>query len=384
MSLINQMLKDLEARSAPQLDEHSDTIKGITWTAASKPAKKRYYIFAATAAGLLCTGIAVGGYYHLSNDSALVVEDINKTEIAATMVTAKEPNNSAVVAEARQTENNNIAVIADNDNFPDVEIVHKRDDTEARKMLAALVARGALVTNRENAKQPKKIIERPMVLALAENDSKSNSENNIIVRKKLRPLDNNKLAEIAYQQGYDHIARGQQAEAEKKLKHTLELRPNHVKAREMLAVLYLQQERVTDAADLLKQGISESPRYVAFREIYARVLMAQNQLPKAISMLREAAPDLNQYPNYHALLAGLYQQNKQHEEAAAIYLNLVKKNPQQSQWWLGMAIAMEKIGKKTEAISAYKKARELKLPAKLMKYANTRLQNLDTGSTSNQ
>ena len=147
--------------------------------------------------------------------------------------------------------------------------------------------------------------------------------------------------------------------------------------------MYLQQERISDAADILKQGMSLSPEYMPYREIYARTFMAQNKIPEAIEMLNTDAPALNRYPGYYALLAGLYQKNEQYEHAAGLYLKLIKKTPKQSQWWLGMAISLEKLGKMTEAKSAYKKARKLKLPAKLMRYVDSRLQKMDRNENAN-
>lgn len=87
---------------------------------------------------------------------------------------------------------------------------------------------------------------------------------------------------------------------------------------------------------------------------------------------------------YYPLLAGMYQKNEEHDLAAGIYLKLIKKTPQQSQWWLGMAISLEKLGKFTEVKSEYKKARKLKLPAKLMKYVDSRLKRMDTNDSSSQ
>jgi MSHA biogenesis protein MshN len=112
--------------------------------------------------------------------------------------------------------------------------------------------------------------------------------------------------------------------------------------------------------------------------------MAQNQLPAAITMLEAQVPDFNRHLNYYALLAGLYQQNQQHDKAAETYLKLVKKNPQQSRWWLGLGISLEKMGKNVEAISAYKKARDLKLPARLMKYVDGRLQEMGATHAATQ
>ena len=383
MSLINQMLKDLEERSAPQLDEHTDTIKGISWTVSSKANSKRKFILATSIASILCTGIAAGSYYHFSADTSTqsdvvsVTEENSKDEIMATASDVTPIAASYASEQSIDTED----VVQIDGQAKEENIVEQPDESEARKMLAALVASGALPAKKVTKVIPQKVAKQPIIELAAIDNTRSGKGT---VQKTLRPLDNSKLAEISYQQGYELIARGQRVPAEKKLLHALELMPSHIKAREILGVLYLQQERIADAAEILKQGISLSPEYMPYREIYARTFMAQNQIPEAIMMLNNDAPELNRYPGYYALLAGLYQKNEQHEHAASIYLKLIKKTPKQSQWWLGMAISLEKLGKMAEAKSAYIKARKLKLPAKLMRYVDSRLQKMDKNESSSQ
>lgn len=389
MSLINQMLQDLEARSAPQLDEHADAIKGVTWTTSTGRTNKRRYVVATLIASILCTGIAVAGYYHLNSDTRLAEASADSASNVVTTSTASAVSKE-VAAYVRQAPVQQLVRADEIEAKTNAEANKEKNskDSEARKMLAALVAKGALAepkkmaTKRPSLAKQKPI--RPAPIQLAERESIAPSENKVTVQKKLRPLGKKKLAEIAYQEGYEFIASGQQAAAENKLLHALDLLATHSKAREMLAVLYLQQQRLAEASQVLTEGMKLLPGHLPFREIYARILMAKNQLPQAITMLNQDAPNLDQQPNYHALLAGLYQQNQQHEQAAATYLKLIKHNPQQSQWWLGMAISLEKLHKNAEAISAYKKARELKLPARLMKYVDSRLQYLDASHAASQ
>jgi len=380
MSLINQMLKDLEERSAPQLDEHQDTIKGIAWTASSKSYNKRHFVSAITIASILCTGMAAAGYFHFSGNAEKQIEIasenskesllFNQTNDRVSSVGGSEPTQELIKHDAEH-ENVNPSKTSE---IPELE------EIQARKMLAALMATGTLPAKQDViAKLKEKELPR-MQLAEADPVVKQSA----VVQKKLRPLDKNKRAEISYQQGYELLARGQQNAAEHKLLHAIGLVASHIKARETLAVLYLQQQRITDAADILKRGMSLSPSYMPYREIYARTFMANNQLPGAIAMLNKEPPSLNNNISYYALLAGLYQKNQEHDAAAATYLKLIKNNPKQSQWWLGMAISLEKLEKKKEAKSAFLKARKLKLPAKLQKFVDSRLRKMEAHDNASQ
>ncbi len=409
MSLINQMLKDLEARSAPQLDEHRDTIRGITWTMAGKARNKRRYILFIMAISVVCTGIAAGSYYrNISTTRVLAVDSVPATSVsdkssASRVNVEKDASGQAQRKTARQLSSQRS--VSDNTSITEeVPQATAVEHSQVRRMLAALVAQGALdVNDTEQQRQapavqsstklvmrdvslrqlpavrPERV--RDEVVVLAENSSTENGQHRL--RKTLLPLNNQKLAEMAYQEGYDDIARGQEQAGVIKLKRALTLQPKHSKAREMLAVLYLQQQRISEAGAILTQGMQLQPEQYAFREIYARVLMAEKKLPEAIAMLNAVTPGIDNRPNYYALLAGLYQQNKQYGEAAALYLELIKKKPQYSHWWLGMAISLENMGKNKEAISAYKKARDLNLPAKLLSYVNLRLEKLGSDNATN-
>ena len=373
MSLINQMLKDLEERSAPQLDEHQDTIKGVAWTASSKSYNKRHLVSAITIASILCTGMAAAGYYHFSGNAEKQTEILseNNKELHSFNQTNDEVSPVGKSVSTQEFIEHDVA--QENIDSLKASEIHEQEEMQARKMLAALMATGTLTAKQDILVEPKEKELPPMRLAVVDTSEKKST----VVQKKLRPLDKNKRAEISYQQGYELIARGQQNAAEHKLLHAIELVASHIKARETLAVLYLQQQRITDAAEILKRGMSLSPKYMPYREIYARTFMANNQLADAISMLNNEPPALNQNPGYYALLAGLYQKNQQHDAAAATYLKLIKRNPKQSQWWLGMAISLEKLEKKKEAKSAFLKARELKLPVKLQRFVDSRLRKMD-------
>lgn len=91
----------------------------------------------------------------------------------------------------------------------------------------------------------------------------------------------------------------------------------------------------------------------------ARVFVDEGKLTQAIALLeRGASPTLKEYPDYYALLAALYQRHAQYSMAIALYEHLIETNPDKSVWWLGLAIAMESSGDQVHAVDAYAHARQ--------------------------
>ena len=92
-------------------------------------------------------------------------------------------------------------------------------------------------------------------------------------------------------------------------------------------------------------------------KLYARALLQLNRDQQAITLLREHAPPVAQDPEYHALLAALYQRAGRYDDAIALYRDLLQRNPHQALWWMGLAMALEASQRPANALSAYQQAR---------------------------
>lgn len=91
------------------------------------------------------------------------------------------------------------------------------------------------------------------------------------------------------------------------------------------------------------------------------VLLARAQLQAgdnagAVATLSSHRPSLVSDPNYYALLGASLQQTGQWQESAAIYQQLVSYRPGQGPWQLGLAIALEQAGQPLEAGRHYRLA----------------------------
>ena len=196
------------------------------------------------------------------------------------------------------------------------------------------------------------------------------------LKKTSRPLNSRQLAEIAYKKGYQFLQKGQMREGKEYLREALSLYIPHIKAREMLAGIYIKSGHFINAAELLSEGVKIAPEYPLFAKLYARVLLEQNNPKLAVKILEQgsASVPMNNEPDYYALLAATYQRVNDHQNAVDIYLQLVKIHPAAGVWWLGLGISLEKSGKNKEAVEAYQRAQKTgSLKAGLIKFTNNRV-----------
>lgn len=239
-------------------------------------------------------------------------------------------------------------------------------------------------------KKPKAKIKKPVIAEIVEdyNDTDAvNVDESIDVeevdnstptklKKTHRPLNSKQLAEIAYKKGYQFLQQGRMRQGKEYLREALSLYIPHIKAREMLAGIYIKSGHFISAAELLSEGVKIAPEYPLFAKLYARVLLEQNNPKLAIRILKQGSvsASMNVKPDYYALLAATYQRVNEHEKAVELYLKLVQIRPAAGIWWLGLAISLEKSGKNKEAIEAYQRAQKTgNLKAGLISFTNNRV-----------
>lgn len=328
MSLINQMLKDLEKRRSRDLETSSTLSQNITWE--SRPNKKTFNWLSFSIIFTLAALLSVIGYLLWERTSQNTMISSVEKKIVVTnqkvkvkkVVVKKQPVRKKVKEEI--IIKNNSEEVVDVDDSVDVEDL---DNAPTLKL-----------------------------------------------KKTHRPLNSKQLAEIAYKKGYRFLQQGQMHQGKESLRNALSLYIPHIKAREMLAGIYIKSGRYIDAAELLSEGVKVVPEYPLFAQLYARVLLEQSNPQLAIKILEQGSARMKVEPNYYALLAATYQRVKNHKKAVDIYLRLVKVRPAAGVWWLGLGISLEKSGKNQEAVEAYQRAQKTgSLKAGLAKFTNNRV-----------
>lgn len=146
-------------------------------------------------------------------------------------------------------------------------------------------------------------------------------------------------------------------------------------SRAVLARHMLSQQRLEAAGDLLAAVDGRS--IVPLRELKARWYAAHGMLDAALKTLNSARPDVRENPEYYALMASYYQQEGQFPEAVDTYSLLLEQNSDVADWWVGMAIGLDQMQRYNDAVLAYRQALALpNLKSSLASFSQSRLQKL--------
>lgn len=183
-------------------------------------------------------------------------------------------------------------------------------------------------------------------------------------------------ADSAYRDGQRRYAEQDYPDAERNFRSALEFDPHHRAAREQLATLLLESGRSAQAQGLLEQGIAQVPEHAEFALLLARIQVEQHHEADALTMLEQAATHTDENVDINAFIAALQQRAGRHAQAAQRYQQALAARPLEGRWWVGLAISLEAQQAWPAAHDAYARALSTALNPELARYAEQRLATL--------
>ena len=162
------------------------------------------------------------------------------------------------------------------------------------------------------------------------------------------------LAANKITQAEQAIERNDILKAEALFEEVLLIMPEHVTARKQLAALWYGRKSYQDAVNLLSQGIALAPQSEEMRLMTARIYYEQGQPRPAYNVLRPVNHSTN--TELQALLANTAADLSEHGNAIVAYEKLIALEPHVGRWWLGSAVSLDSLGKFVLARDAYKQA----------------------------
>lgn len=199
----------------------------------------------------------------------------------------------------------------------------------------------------------------------------------VAVEKTVRPPTPQLQAETEYQRGVNALRGGNQAAAETALRTALRLDGEHLLARETLAAVLLGAGRLIEADEVLEQGRRQFARNPTLALLLARLRVEQGQTGAAVTILEQTLHAATARADYLAFLAALYQRELRYEESIESYGRALALQPQQASWWVGMGISLENAGRRADAVKAYEQAAAGALPPQLQDHVRNRLKALE-------
>jgi MSHA biogenesis protein MshN len=354
VSLINKMLKDLEARqNAPLGRPASRRMFQDLHPVAERDAASRVLPWlAAVAAGAFIVTAYFGWQYWRAGQG-----DAPPLQVAEVVNPA--PVVPAVSAGTNVTAEQAIPVTAEQPPLPVEPPVVAEKPAKAAPVKSASAARekkAGSATRADIASEP---------------EGAAGS-----MEKKAIPLTAEQTAENFYRAAMARMQQRQMAEAEQGLRAALGSSAKHIAAREALVGMLLERGRVAEAGPLLEQGIASVPQHTVFVRLLARIHVDQGQEGRALVLLEQKRTLAGKDADYLALLATLYQRAARHAEAASAFQEALNLRPQEGRWWVGAGISLEAQKNWPQARVAYERARSGNIDPRLQLYAEQRLAHL--------
>ncbi|TVO75951.1 tetratricopeptide repeat protein [Sedimenticola selenatireducens] len=196
----------------------------------------------------------------------------------------------------------------------------------------------------------------------------------VIQVKKVTPRRVQASADSVYQTALQFLNEGNLSDAEASLRHVLTLDQRNHEARRILAMLLLNAGERGEFTSLLNEGIQMAPGHAPFVTLLSRALLDFGENAKAIHLLERHLPTMGDDAELLELLGSLYQQSGQYAAAILRYRQLLERQPDNARAVAGLAISLDASGKQGEALSLYKQALNYRsLPDEVNEYARQRV-----------
>lgn len=388
MSLINQMLKDLEQRGAGDSGVIiSDTGKPA---AAQLGAVNKPQVAKSSKAGLpfikitsFLLVLAVGAYFWTNNGSVL----FHSAELIKADIANLKPQSEVSIANTATAQNIEAPVItipivenpATMDSHPLFALELKYTPIAAQ---SPSVKKGSNVMPERVTEQPEQIIEPTKLIAPEKSTlaayvtskpiTKSNDTSS---GKKIRP---DQKSDNLYHQAITNLQQGRVAEAQANLTQALETNQTNQEARLTLAGLLVDNKRNDEAKATLAAGLIISPEQSDFRMALARLQVEAGDHSGALNNLEQGLTYAKGNAAYQSFLATLLQRAERHEEAINHYMTALSLNDTSPISFIGLGISLQAIGKLENAQDAFTRAQtSTKLTPELSLFVEQRLKQIN-------
>lgn len=157
-------------------------------------------------------------------------------------------------------------------------------------------------------------------------------------------------------------SQGQQLTALQRLDSFAYENPEAHQSRETLAKLLIRQGEVDRAMQAAELGLQIAPSHPGYKKIKARIFLGQSDVLDALTVLSVAPPSVSNDPEYHNLLATAQLAGGEYNEAIQSYRSLLRLNDarlDKAPLWYGLGSALQRMGNAAEARQAYQQALQL-------------------------
>ena len=165
-------------------------------------------------------------------------------------------------------------------------------------------------------------------------------------------------AESAYRKAITAVNQGRVAEAIDSLHAVLQQDGLHSASRQLLVKLLLEASRSDEAIKVLQEGLLAQPAQINWAMSLARMQVERGDLTGALKTLEHSMPAAGRSADYQGFMAHILQRLGRFKEAGAYYQVAAGLSPEDGRWWLGLGLALETEGHSGEARQAFLRAKQ--------------------------
>ena len=365
MSVINQMLVDLERRRASgeernRIPDHVRALPGEPFS------RQRPQVLLATA--VIVTAAAMAGAWWWMTGRAPSAPAVRPEAVSA----ASMPQPAPAAAPLSQEAVENIAqrMSLELANFPGPAAADTRGIPAAlpREPAPAVKPRSAAPPVAVRAADASPAKTPPQAATTAADPLRAD------IDKKVRELTPRQRAEGEYAKGAAALHEDRNADARTAFEAALQADASYHAARQALVGLLLNARRQTEAAQLLQEGLAISPAQSGFAMALARLQVERGDLNAGAQTLARGLEFAATNADYLAFYAGLLQRQQKHAEAIEQFSRALGQRGNVGVWLLGLGISLDALGRGSDAQEAYRRAKASgNLSPDLQTFADQRL-----------
>ena len=197
------------------------------------------------------------------------------------------------------------------------------------------------------------------------------------IDKQMRDVTPPERAEIAFRKGVSQIQEGRVKAAEADFREALKQDPSHTGALQALLGLLLDSGRNNEAEQILHKALEINPRQPRHAMVLARLEVERGEVTGAINTMVGALPYVQSDPGFYAFLAALLQREGRHREAADYYRTALRGSPGNGVWMMGLGISLRASNQSAEARDVFQSAIDSKqLTPELQEFVERQLREL--------
>lgn len=166
----------------------------------------------------------------------------------------------------------------------------------------------------------------------------------------------NERAEAELRRAENALAAGRSGEAQDFLRAALKIDPAHVAARQALLRQLLGARQMDEVAVVLQEGLESLPKQTGWAVSLARLQLEQGDLVAADRTLERSQAHAEANADYAGFQGHVKSRLGAQQQAIAHYQRATRLAPGEGRWWLGLGLAFEADGRIAEAKEALRRA----------------------------